>query len=134
MLRRCTKHLNYISFSGIRSTSVPQPETYNSLNNERINQVCNLLKLNRIIMLNWLRYKKFTGIPAELSPQQMDELVLWFVVQWSIKQGINQVDVTVNSYFQYVPCLISQGYEELEAIKQWMNHVQSKSSFISSTV
>jgi hypothetical protein len=96
--------------------------------NERIKQICNLLELDNDKIINWLRYKNLTKTPAELSPQQVDELVLWLISQWATQQGIIQLDIATKSYLKYVTPLINQECSELQAIKQWMLHVTTKTA------
>ena len=132
MFKRTSKNRtkNRLSFSSLAHTNITQQATYNELNYQRIKQVCNSLGLNSIIILNWLRYKKFTGIPAELSPQEMDELVLWLVSQWSSQQGMNQVDRAAKSYLKYVTPLIDRGCGEVEVLNLWVQLVQLTSKII----
>jgi hypothetical protein len=71
-------------------------------------------------VINWLRFEKFVETPADLSKEQVDELIVWMAVQWSVKQGMNNIDGVSNWFVKYVSNMVSEGYEELEAIRQWM--------------
>jgi|GEM_PF-2966148 len=110
----------------MNNTSTVRTQNHHLANNERIKEICSLLKLDNDIIVNWLRYKNLTKTTAELSLQEVDELVLWLIVQWSFQQGMNQVDLVATSYLKYITPLVNQGCSELQAIKQWMLYLTTK--------
>jgi len=102
----------------------------NDPNNSRVKQIRTLLGLHSNTVLNWLRNEKLAESPADLSTGQVDELVQWMAVQWASKQGMLQVDHVSNSFLKHVPNMISEGYEEIEAIKHWMQNLQVNQQLI----
>ena len=93
--------------------------------NERVRGVRTLLGVDSKIVLEWLKTEKLVNSPAELEPSQVDEVIAWISVFWAIKQGVHHVHAT-NSFRKHVPTMMQAGFEELEAIRQWMEHVQQQ--------
>ena len=102
----------------------PQPTTVNP-HNERVKKIRTLLGIDGKAVLEWLKTEMLVKTPAELETIQVDELVQWMAVQWAAKQGMQHNHAT-NSFNKHLPAMTAQGYEELEAFKQWMNHVQQQ--------
>ncbi len=93
--------------------------------NSRIRAIRTMLGIEGKAVVDWLKTEKLVNSPAELDNTQLSELVQWMGVQWAIKQGV-QHNHAANSFVKHIPAMTAQGYEELEAIKQWMNHVQQQ--------
>ncbi|MBW4591155.1 ERF family protein [Aetokthonos hydrillicola Thurmond2011] len=93
--------------------------------NSRIRAIRTMLRIEGKAVVDWLKTEKLVSSPAELDNTQLSELVQWMGVQWAAKQGM-QHNHAANSFIKHIPAMTAQGYEELEAIKQWMNHVQQQ--------
>jgi hypothetical protein len=100
------------------NTPIVSPD--NDPNNYRVKQIRTLLGIDTKSVINWLRFEKFVETPANLSKEEVEELIVWMAVQWSIRQGINDVDSVSSWFVKYVSNMVSEGYEEVEAIRQWM--------------
>jgi homoaconitase/3-isopropylmalate dehydratase large subunit len=85
------------------------------------------LGIDSNLVQQWFKTKKFAETSADLSMEQVNQLLLWMAIQWATKQGILKIDHATNSFLKYVTNLTSNDFEELEAIKQWMQHLQGKS-------
>ena len=106
--------------------SAPILQALNSnSHNERVRGVRTLLGVDSKTVLEWLKTNKLVSSPAELDQVDVDDLILWMGMRWAEKQGF-QYTHAANSFKKHVPTMIAQGYEELEAIKQWMQHVQQQ--------
>ncbi len=106
-------------------TNLSSLTSNSNLNNQRINQLCSFLRFNVEAVRQWLKFEKFVDSPAELSGAQMNELMQWIAVQWASDRGM-QFNHAVNSFNKHVVGLINQGYEQVEAIKWWVGHVQEQ--------
>ncbi|MBO3463099.1 ATP-binding protein [Aetokthonos hydrillicola Thurmond2011] len=110
----------------IGTSPVPSTTAANSNpNNERVKQIRTLLGIDGKAVLEWLKTEKVANSPAELETKQVDELVQWMAVQWAAKQGM-QHNHAANSFNKHVGAMVQQGYEEIEAIQAWMQHVQQQ--------
>ncbi len=107
------------------ASQVSHPNGNGNYNNERVRQVRQLMDVDGKTVLEWLKTEKLVNSPAELDSPQVDEVIQWIGVCWAEKQGVQYTHAT-NSFKKHVPTMIAQGYEELEAIKQWMQHVQQQ--------
>ncbi len=88
-------------------------------NNSRVRAVRQLLGIDGKAVLEWLRTNKLVNSPAELESQQVAELISWMAMQWADAQFVDS-----SSFAHYMDAAIAQGEKELDAIKQWMQHVQ----------
>ncbi|MDF5720197.1 MAG: ATP-binding protein [Rhizonema sp. PD37] len=108
--------------------SVPQQvvvATNGNPHNERVRGVRTLLGIEAKAVLEWLKTEMLVKTPAELDLNQVDQLIESMAVQWAVKQGM-QHNHALNSFHKYIPAIIKEGYNEVDAIGLWMEHVQQQ--------
>jgi len=91
----------------------------------RVKQIRILLNYPTDLIVEWLSFRSCKK-PSELEPALVDELIKLMCLAWSVDK-FDHPKHAVNSYVKHVVDAVANGYEELEAIKQWMQHIQQAS-------
>jgi hypothetical protein len=89
----------------------------------RVKQIRTLLDYPVDLVKEWLSFQDVER-PSQLEVNKVDELIKVMCLAWAADK-IDHPNHAQNSYSKHVIGVIGQGYQELEAIKQWMQHIQS---------
>ncbi|MFB2769817.1 hypothetical protein ACE1AT_11090 [Pelatocladus sp. BLCC-F211] len=89
----------------------------------RVKQIRMLLDYPLDLVMEWLKLQNAER-PSQLEANKVDELIKIMCLAW-VSDKIDHPNHAKNSYHTHVTSVVIQGYEELEAIKRWMQHVQS---------
>ncbi|MEH2029785.1 MAG: ERF family protein [Nostoc sp.] len=88
----------------------------------RVKQIREILSYPRDLIVEWLQFQNAER-PSQLEVSLVDELIKTMCLAWAADK-IDHPNHAQNSYLKHVTGVVAQGYQELEAIKQWMQHVQ----------
>ncbi|MBW4675946.1 MAG: hypothetical protein KME52_18565 [Desmonostoc geniculatum HA4340-LM1] len=88
----------------------------------RVKQMRTLLDYPLDLVKEWLQFQDATA-PSQLDVTKVDELVKTMCLAWASGK-FDHPKHAENSYNKHVTSVVAQGHEELEAIKQWMQHVE----------
>jgi hypothetical protein len=89
----------------------------------RVKQIREILSYPRDLIVEWLQFQNVER-PSQLEQSMVDELIKTMCLAWA-SDKIDHPAHAQNSYLKHVTGMVAQGYQELEAIKQWMQHIQS---------
>ena len=89
----------------------------------RVKQIREILSYPRDLIVEWLQFQNVER-PSQLEQSMVDELIKTMCLAWA-SDKIDHPNHAQNSYLKHVTGMVAQGYQELEAIKQWMQHIQS---------
>ena len=92
----------------------------------RVRFVREVLGYSRDSVVEWLKFQNAER-PSQLEQSLVDELVKTMCLEWAADKFDHPLHAS-NSFNKHVESMIVQGYEELEAIKQWMQHIKSTTS------
>lgn len=92
--------------------------------NSRIRAIRTLLGIDSKTVLEWLKTEKLVNSPAELESGQVAELIGWMAHSWAEHRGMDSC--ASSNFTLHMNTAIAQGYEELEAIRWWMQNVQQQ--------
>ncbi|WP_375494914.1 hypothetical protein [uncultured Nostoc sp.] len=88
----------------------------------RVKQIRTLLDYPLDLVKEWLSFQDVER-PSQLEQNLVDELIKVMCLAWASNK-INHPLHAENSYKKHVIAVVAQGGDELEAVKQWMQHVQ----------
>ena len=91
----------------------------------RVKQIRTLLDYPVDLVKEWLSFRD-AKFPSQLEVSKVDELIKTMCLDWA-SDKIDHPNHASNSFNKHVESIIGPEFEELEAIKQWMQHVQSAS-------
>ncbi|HYX15684.1 MAG TPA: hypothetical protein VE944_15210 [Nostoc sp.] len=91
----------------------------------RVKQIRTLLDYPLDLVKEWLHFQD-AKTPSQLGQSLVDELVKTMCLAWAADK-IDHPLHAENSYKKHVTGVLSPEFEELEAIRQWMQHVQQTS-------
>ncbi|MEH1780867.1 MAG: hypothetical protein V7L26_17490 [Nostoc sp.] len=89
----------------------------------RVKQIRTLLDYPLDLVKEWLHFQNAER-PSQLEQSLIDELIKTMCLAWA-SDKIDHPAHAQNSYVKHVTGVVAQGYQELEAIKKWMQHIQS---------
>ncbi|MEH1780248.1 MAG: ERF family protein [Nostoc sp.] len=101
-------------------TDAPVSKTVVHPQDLRVKQIREILSYPRDLIVEWLQFQNAER-PSQLEVSLVDELIKTMCLAWASNK-IDHPSHAENSYKKHV--IGVEGYEELEAIKQWMQHVQ----------
>ncbi|MFN6540703.1 MAG: hypothetical protein RM021_030785 [Nostoc sp. EkiNYC01] len=88
----------------------------------RVRQIRTLLDYPLDLVKEWLQFQDATA-PSQLEVGLIDELVKNMCLAWASNK-FDHPNHAINSYQKHVIAVVAQGDDELEAIKQWIQHVE----------
>ncbi|MEH1779726.1 MAG: hypothetical protein V7L26_11535 [Nostoc sp.] len=91
----------------------------------RVKLIRTLLDYPVDLVKEWLSFQDGKA-PSQLEVSKVDELIKVMCLAWASNK-IDHPAHAQNSYLKHVTGMVAQGHEELEAIKKWMQHIQSPS-------
>lgn len=91
----------------------------------RVKQIRTLLDYPVELIKEWLQFQDVER-PSQLEVSTVNQLVKDMCLAWAAGK-FDHPNHAINSYQKHVITVIAQGADELEAIKQWMSHVQQPS-------
>ncbi|MDZ8240572.1 MAG: hypothetical protein RMZ69_26050 [Nostoc sp. ChiQUE01a] len=87
----------------------------------RVKQIRTLLDYPLDLVKEWLQSQNATA-PSQLEVGLVDGLVKNMCLAWASGK-FDQPNNAANSYQKHVIAVVAQGHDELEAIRQWIQHV-----------
>ncbi|MEH1808478.1 hypothetical protein [Nostoc sp.] len=87
----------------------------------RVKNIRTLLDYPLDLVKEWLQFQD-VKTPSQLEVSQVDELIKTMCLAWAADKTDHPLHAE-NSYKKHVTSVVGPEFEELEAIKQWMQHV-----------
>ncbi|QIR37136.1 hypothetical protein HCG51_10630 [Tolypothrix sp. PCC 7910] len=112
--------------SGQTQSNPKQPTVTSAIHPQdlRIKQIRKLLNYPLDLIKEWLHFQDVSS-PSELHHSKVDELVKTMCIAWA-SDKFDHPNHAANSYQKYVVSAVTDGVDELQAIKAWMQQVQQQ--------
>ncbi|MBA3921556.1 MAG: hypothetical protein H0X31_07590, partial [Nostocaceae cyanobacterium] len=93
--------------------------------NSTIKEIRLMLGTNTKALIEQMRTEFSVGEPQYIHPDQLPKLIRWMGVEWALALGLHPSHAA-NSYDKHIPSLMQPGLTVVEAVRQWVAHVEEQ--------